>query len=60
MTYRDQVYHYLVREYRGDRLSIAVNGQTDNISVAFDMARNSRYPAQVFDVWVEEIIYRNY
>ena len=59
-TYLEQVWHYLVRIWVGDHLQVATNGQTDNATVAFQMAMDHPRPAQVYDVWQDKIIYRNY
>lgn len=59
-TYFEQVWHFLVREWKSGVLQIVPNGQTDNEDNAVRMALDHCRPAHVLNVWTGEIIYRNY
>lgn len=63
-TYEEQVWKYLVRQWRSDGcdqyLAIVTNGQTDNLTLAFDLMIAQSRPTHVFDVLANEVILRNY
>jgi hypothetical protein len=59
-SYREQIWHFLVKEWRMGVLCIAPNGQTDNEDWAVRMALANPRPAQVLNCWTNETIFRNY
>lgn len=63
-TYREQTWHYLVRQWKQDGpslfLQVLANGQTDNINHAFHLCNRQREPTHVYDVHANKIIHRNY
>lgn len=63
-TYRDQIWHYQVRQWYRDGtheyLSIVTNGCTDNIDTAFQIMDASTRPCHIYDCYTDEIIMRNY
>lgn len=64
MTYEDQTWHYLVRQWRQDGphlyLQILANGQTDNVDHAVQTCSKQHKPTHVYDVRRNKIVYRNY
>lgn len=64
LTYRDQIWHYQVRQWRRDGeqqyLTIITDGCTDNLDNAFQMMNAESKPTHIYDCYSEEIIMSNY
>ena len=58
--YEEQVWRYLIRQWRHGRLVILPKGQTDNEWWAVHVASREIRPTHVLDVLRDRIIFRNY